>query len=94
MHFLGVAGMPRRIPGEQFVSTLKSNDYKKYFATPDNFNLRPYSRNFNDRFLDTCKFTRSKSKFFGQCTKIGYNLGYACLSAILCSGMYNGIVGR
>jgi heme/copper-type cytochrome/quinol oxidase subunit 1 len=40
MHFLGVAGMPRRIPGEQFVLICINNSYSKYFAKIDSQKLK------------------------------------------------------
>ena len=41
MHFLGVAGMPRRIPGEQTVIAFRGNDYSnKNFAKTDNLNIK------------------------------------------------------
>ncbi len=38
--FLGVAGMPRRVPGERPVFALKGNDYSKDLAKTDNLNLK------------------------------------------------------
>jgi len=94
MHFLGVAGMPRRIPGEHPVFTFISNDCSKYFVKTDSPNLKLNFHNFIDRLLRMNKFTFSKGKFFGQCTNIGYDLLYARFSTIMYSGTRNGVVGR
>lgn len=64
MHFLGVAGMPRRIPGEQFVFISISNNYGKYFAKIDCPVLKLNFDNFNSRPLKMCKFMLSKGKLF------------------------------
>ena len=40
MHFLGLAGMPRRIPGERPVLASKGNDYRKDLARTGNLNLK------------------------------------------------------
>lgn len=40
------------------------------------------------------KFRSSKGKSFGQCTIIDYDVPYMCFSAIMKSGIHNGIVGR
>lgn len=74
MHFLGVAGMPRRIPGEQFVFIFTNKDYRKDFAKFGSPNLRLDFYTFIQRSLKISKFMLSKGRLFGQCTKIGYKL--------------------
>jgi retron-type reverse transcriptase len=93
-HFLGVAGMPRRIPGEHPVFALIGNDYNRRLAKTDNPGLSPKLSHFTTRSLKTDKFTSSKSKPFGQCTKISYDVPYTRFSAIMSSGTHNGTVGR
>lgn len=39
MHFLGLAGMPRRIPGEYLVFFSLVNNYSRYFAKTDIISL-------------------------------------------------------
>jgi hypothetical protein len=51
MHFLGVAGMPRRIPGERLVIGHRGNDYSKDLAKTDNLNLKSDPFNFIISFL-------------------------------------------
>ena len=94
MHFLGVAGMPRRIPGEYLVFALIGNDYSRHLAKTDNPSLRSKLSNLTTRLPKTGKFTPSKGKPFGQCTKIGYDVPYTRFSAIRSSGTPNGTVGR
>jgi heme/copper-type cytochrome/quinol oxidase subunit 1 len=71
MHFLGVAGMPRRVPGERLVLAPRGNDYSKNLVKTDNLNLKLNFFNFINSFLKTGKFEPSKGKPFGQCTKNG-----------------------
>lgn len=40
MHFLGVAGMPRRIPGERLVPAPRGNGYSTNLAKTDSLNLK------------------------------------------------------
>jgi len=93
MHFLGVAGMPRRIPGERLVLVLRVNDYSKNLAKTDNLNLKLYFFLILLFFSRPGKFDPSKSKFFGQCTKIGFEVLYTCFFAIMLAGSHNGTVG-
>lgn len=93
MHFLGVSAMPRRIPGQQTVFALKSNDYSKNFAKTDNLDLKLNFFNLSF-FSKPSKFKLSKSKPFGQCTKIGSDVLYTRFFAILFSGKHDGIVGQ
>jgi heme/copper-type cytochrome/quinol oxidase subunit 1 len=51
MHFLGVAGLPRRIPGERLVPASRGNDYSKDLAKTDNLNLKSDLFNFIISFL-------------------------------------------
>jgi len=64
MHFLGVAGMPRRIPGEQPVLTHKGNNCSKDLVKTDNLNLKLALFNFTN-FLKLDKFESIKGKPFG-----------------------------
>lgn len=66
MHWLGVSGMPRRIPGERVVLAPRGNDYSKSLAKTDNLNLKSDLFNFMISFLKTGKFKPSKGKSFGQ----------------------------
>lgn len=72
MHFLGVAGMPRRIPGARPAFTYKfiNNDYKN-FAQINNRDKKALIC-----FLSLIKHPRDKRKSrkgesFGQCKKMG-----------------------
>jgi len=94
MHFLGLAGMPRRIPGEQPVLARKSNDYRKDLAQTGNLNLKLNFFNFIISFLKKGKFNPCKGKPFGQCTKMGYDMLYTRFFAILFSGKHNGTAGQ
>lgn len=94
MHFLGVAGMPRRVPGERLVPALRGNDYSKGLAKTDNLNLKSDLFNFIISFLKTGKFKPSKGKLFGQCTKMGYDVLYTRFFAVTFSGRRDGIVGQ
>jgi len=94
MHFLGVAGMPRRIPGERLVLAPRGNDYSKDLAKTDNLNLKSYPFNFIISFLKTGKFEPSKGKLFGQCTKMGYDMLYTRFFAVMFSGRHDGTVGQ
>jgi len=49
MHFLGVAGMPRRIPGEHLVFAFIGNDYSRHLAKTDNPSLRLEPSNLTTR---------------------------------------------
>jgi len=94
MHFLGVAGMPRRIPGEQPVLALRGNDYSKDLAETDNLNLKSDLFNFIISFPKMGKFEPSKGKPFGQCTKMGYDMLYTRFFAVMLSGRHDGTVGQ
>ena len=94
MHFLGLSGMPRRIPGEKPVLAFRGNDYRKDFAQTDNLNLKLNFFNFKFSFLKTGKFKPCKGKPFGQCTKMGSDVLYTRFFAILFSGRYDGTVGQ
>jgi retron-type reverse transcriptase len=93
MHFLGVAGMPRRVPGERPVFALKGNDYSKDLAKTDNLNLKLDLFYFMI-FSKQGKFKPSKGKPFGQCTKIGSEVLYTRFFAIMFSGRHDGSVGQ
>jgi len=94
MHFLGVAGMPRRVPGERLVLAPRGNDYSKNLVKTDNLNLKLNFFNFINSFLKTGKFEPSKGKPFGQCTKMGYDVLYTRFFAIMFSGRHEGTVGQ
>jgi hypothetical protein len=94
MHFLGLAGMPRRIPGERLVLAPRGNDYRKDLAKTDNLNLKSDPFNFIISFLKMGKFEPSKGKPFGQCTKMGYDMLYTCFFAVMLSGKHDGTVGQ
>ena len=85
--------MPRRIPGERPVLAPRGNDYSKDLAKTDNLNLKLDLFNFII-FSTPGKFEPSKGKPFGQCTKIGSEVLYACFFAIMFSGRRDGTVGQ
>jgi len=94
MHFLGVAGMPRRIPGKQSVLALDGNNYNKDLAKTDNLDVELDLFNFIISFLKTSKFKHCKGKPFGQCLKTGYDMLYTRFFAIMFSGRRKGSVGQ
>jgi heme/copper-type cytochrome/quinol oxidase subunit 1 len=94
MHWLGVSGMPRRIPGERPVLAPRGNDYSKNLAKTDNLNLK-LDLFFNFIiFFKTGQVRASKGKPFGQCTKMGSEVLYTCFFAIMSSGRHDGTVGQ
>lgn len=86
--------MPRRIPGEHPIFAYKGNDCSRHLAKTDNPGLSSELSQLTTRPSKMGKFTPSKGKPFGQCTKIGYDVQYTRFSAIMKSGAHNGIVGR
>jgi hypothetical protein len=86
--------MPRRIPGERSLLAPKGNDYSKDLAKTDNLNLKSDLFNFMISFLKMGKFEPSKSKHFGQCTKMGYDMLYTRFFAVMFSGKHYGTVGQ
>ena len=95
MHFLGVAGMPRRIPGgKQLVLAYGGNDYRKDLAQTGSLNLKLDFFNFIFSFLKRGKFKPRKGKPFGQCTKMGYDMLYSRFFAILFFGRHHGTAGQ
>lgn len=94
MHFLGLAGMPRRIPGKRLVFVFKNdNDYSSHSKQSDKTNLKsnPLKVSLKNE-LDKLKSIGGKP--FGQCTRTGYEVPYARFPATKISGSFSGIVDR
>lgn len=93
MHFLGLSGMPRRIPGERLVFVFIDNDYSRYFKQSDEANLMSIPLKVSPKNnLDKLKSIEGKP--FGQCIRTGSEVPYARCPAIIKSGSLSGIVDR
>jgi len=94
MHLLGLAGMPRRIPGIQ--SAFTYSDTKN--DCDDLVQIGKVKKNWFHFFLEN-NFQRDKYKSrkdgsFGQCTKIDYEMPYTRYFAFVISGSSRGIVDQ
>lgn len=95
MHFLGVAGMPRRIPGTRIalVYIIMNNHRGKNFTKIDMWEVG-LSLIFLQIKLLRDKRKSRKGESFGQCIKINYDMLHISSFAFIVSGSNKGVVNK
>lgn len=95
MHFLGVAGMPRRIPGARpaLIYIIIDNRLSENFIKSD------FLKNKFQLFFAKVQFPGNKCKFrkdepFNQCIKISYNILCVYCFTFFISGSNKGVVAK
>ncbi len=95
MHWLGVAGMPRRIPGARpaFIYKLINNGYRD-FAQINNRDKKAFICFLSLMEHQQDKRESRKGESFCQCPKMGYEMPYTRCFAFAISGSSEGIVDQ